>query len=190
MDRRTKPIKRSRSSEKLHASQPQDASISRLLARLYARDSQYDKALALYTTLSAASPNDPTLLDDQADTLIPHMRRPHRRRSPLKRAVSRSAGIPQFTGLCHRGQLSAFASAQETTTILPRCCVRSNFVVKCPHHHRQRSFWRQRRTTSSTRSKEASDLYKQFLAAAGGSVPRRRVGSEARAGRSGIHEVT
>src|SRR4029077_5637949 len=80
--------------EKLHTANPRDASITRLLARLYSRNNQYDKALPLYETLSTTtSPSDPTLLDDQADTLI-RLRRPAEAQALLEPPIANPRAFP------------------------------------------------------------------------------------------------
>jgi len=154
--------------EKLHASQPQDASISRLLARLYARDSQYDKALALYTTLSAASPNDPTLLDDQADTLI-RMRRPADAEALLKRAVADPQAFPNPQAYATAASHLAFAAANnnDPATVLHALELRGKVSPPSP----STLFLAAAAHDKLHQVKEASDLYKQFLAAAGGQFP-------------------
>ncbi|HEY2040786.1 MAG TPA: tetratricopeptide repeat protein, partial [Edaphobacter sp.] len=154
--------------EKLHASQPQDASITRLLARLYARDSQYEKALSLYTTLSAASPNDPTLLDDQADTLI-RMRRPADAETILKRAVADPKAFPTPQAYASAASHLAFAAANnnDPATVLHALELRAKVSPPTP----STIFLAAAAHDKLHQVKEASDLYKQFLAAAQGQFP-------------------
>jgi tetratricopeptide (TPR) repeat protein len=154
--------------EKLHTSQPQDASIARLLARLYVRDSQYDKALSLYSALSAASPNDATLLDDQADTLI-RMRRPADAEALLKRAVADPQAFPNPQAYATAASHLAFAAANnnDPATVLHALELRGRVSPPSP----STLFLAAAAHDKLHQVKEASDLYKQFLAAARGQFP-------------------
>jgi predicted Zn-dependent protease len=154
--------------EKLHAAQPQDAAIARLLARLYVRDSQYDKALALYTALSNASPNDPTLLDDQADTLI-RMRRPADAEALLKRAVANPQAFPSPQAYAAAASHLAFAAANnnDPAMVLQALALRAKVSPPSP----STLFLAAAAHDKLHQVKEASDLYKQFLAAAKGQFP-------------------
>jgi tetratricopeptide (TPR) repeat protein len=154
--------------EKLHASQPQDAAISRLLARLYVRNSQYDKALPLYASLSAASPNDPTLLDDQADTLI-RMRRSADAVPLLKRALTdpKAFPTPEAYGVAASHLAFAATNSNDPATVLQALELRAKVLPPSP----STLFLAATAHDKLHQVKEASDLYKQFLAAAGGKFP-------------------
>ena len=154
--------------EKLHAAQPQDAAIARLLARLYVRDSQYDKALSLYTALSTASPNDPTLLDDQADTLI-RMRRPADAEVLLKRAIANPQAFPSPQAYAAAASHLAFAAANnnDPAMVLQALALRAKVSPPSP----STLFLAAAAHDKLHQVKEASDLYKQFLAAAKGQFP-------------------
>jgi len=154
--------------EKLHASQPQDAAISRLLARLYVRNSQYDKALPLYASLSAAAPNDPTLLDDQADTLI-RMRRSADAVPLLKRALTdpKAFPTPEAYGVAASHLAFAATNSNDPATVLQALEIRAKVLPPSP----STLFLAATAHDKLHQVKEASDLYKQFLAAAGGKFP-------------------
>lgn len=154
--------------EKLHAAHAEDASISRLLARLYSSSGQYDKAAPLYAALVAASSGDPMLLDDSADVQI-HLHNFAAAEAMLKRAVAIPAAFPAKEDLGGAaGHLAFAASANndpETTlqaltirgTLLPPSAS-SLFLAATAHdklHH----------------TKQAADLYKQFLSVANGKYP-------------------
>ncbi|RZU43538.1 tetratricopeptide repeat protein [Edaphobacter modestus] len=154
--------------ERLHASQPQDAAISRLLARLYVRDRQFEKALPLYASLSAASPNDPTLLDDQADTLI-RMRRSADAEPLLQRAVANPKAFPTPEAFGAAASHLAFAATNnnDPATVLHALQLRATVLPPSP----STIFLAATAHDKLHQVKEASDLYKQFLAVAKGQFP-------------------
>ena len=154
--------------EKLHTSNPQDAAISRLLARLYVRNNQYDKALPLYQTLSAASPNDPTLLDDQADTLI-RLRRPADAQALLERAVANPQAFPtpQAYGVAASHLAFAASANNDPATTLRALDMRAKVLAPTP----STLFLAATAHDKLHQVKQASDLYKQFLAASKGQFP-------------------
>jgi tetratricopeptide (TPR) repeat protein len=154
--------------EKLHIANPRDASIARLLARLYSRNNQYDKALPLYETLSATSPNDPTLLDDQADTLI-RLRRPAEAQALLERAVAnpRAFPTPDAYGIAASHLAFAASANHDPATTLRALNLRATVLAPTP----ATLFLAATAHDKLHQVKEASDLYKQFLAAAKGQFP-------------------
>jgi tetratricopeptide (TPR) repeat protein len=154
--------------EKLHASHPQDAAITRLLARLYVRNGNYEKALPLYTALSATSPGDPTLLDDQADVLI-RLRRSADAEPLLQRAVSNPNAFPSREAYGAALSHLAFAASSngDSTTVLHALQLRATVLPQTP----SAIFLAATAHDKLHQVKEASDLYKQFLAAAKGQFP-------------------
>ncbi|QHS50675.1 tetratricopeptide repeat protein [Edaphobacter sp. 12200R-103] len=154
--------------ETLHAAHPQDPAISRLLARLYVRNSQYEKALPLYVALSAASPNDPTLLDDQADTLI-RMHRAADAEPLLKRAIAdpKAFPTPETYGVAASHLAFAAANNNDPATVLQALELRAKVLPPST----STLFLAATAHDKLHQVKEASDLYKQFLAAAKGQFP-------------------
>ncbi|HEX2918741.1 MAG TPA: tetratricopeptide repeat protein [Edaphobacter sp.] len=154
--------------EKLHAAHPQDTAITRLLARLYVRSTQYEKALPLYTALAAASPNDPTLLDDQADTLI-RMHRAADAEPLLERAIAdpKAFPTPQAFGVAASHLAFAAASNNDPATVLQALELRAKVLPPST----STLFLAATAHDKLHQVKEASDLYKQFLAAAKGQFP-------------------
>jgi tetratricopeptide (TPR) repeat protein len=154
--------------EKLHAANPRDASITRLLGRLYSRNNQYDKALPLYESLSAVSPNDPTLLDDQADTLI-RLRRPAEAQALLERAVANPKAFPtpDAYGIAVSHLAFAASANHDPATTLRALNLRATVLAPTP----ATLFLAATAHDKLHQVKEASDLYKQFLAAAKGQFP-------------------
>jgi predicted Zn-dependent protease len=154
--------------EKLHTADPNDPAVARLLARLYVRDHQYDKALPIYVALSAASPGDPTLLDDQADTLI-RMRRAADAEPLLKRAVADPNAFPSPEAYGIAASHLAFAAANnnDPATVLHALELRAKVLPPST----STIFLAATAHDKLHQVKEASDLYKQFLAAAKGQFP-------------------
>jgi Flp pilus assembly protein TadD len=154
--------------EKLHAGSPQDASITRLLARLYSRNGQYDKALPLLTALSAASPGDPTLLDDQGDLLI-RMKRPAEAQAVLEKAIADQKGFPtpQAYGVAASHLAFAASGNNDPNTVLRALALRDKVLAQTPSS----LFLAATAHDKLHQVKEASDLYKQFLSVAKGQFP-------------------
>ena len=154
--------------QKLHTAHPDDTALTRLLARLYARNQQYDQAAALYAALVAGSPQDPTLLDDQADALI-HLKNYAEAEALLKRAVANPTAFPSKDDLGNAASHLAFAASanNDPSVTLQALTLRgtvfansssSLFLAATAHdklHH----------------TKQAIDLYKQFLSVANGQFP-------------------
>jgi tetratricopeptide (TPR) repeat protein len=154
--------------EKLHTANPNDSAVSRLLARLYVRNHQYEKALPIYTALSDASPNDPTLLDDQADTLI-RMRRAADAEPLLKRAIAdpKAFPTPEAYGVAASHLAFAAANNNDPATVLQALELRAKVLPPST----STLFLAATAHDKLHQVKEASDLYKQFLAAAKGQFP-------------------
>jgi Flp pilus assembly protein TadD len=154
--------------EKLHAAHPQDAAVTRLLARMYSRNNQYEKALPLYASLSTAYPSDPTLLDDQADALI-RLRRPAEAQTLLQRAVANPEAFPTQDAFGIAASHLAFAASanHDPVTTLRALELRGRVLAPTP----STLFLAATAHDKLHQVKEASDLYKQFLAAAKGQFP-------------------
>ncbi|QNI35371.1 tetratricopeptide repeat protein [Edaphobacter albus] len=154
--------------EKLHASHPQDAAISRLLAHLYVRNGNFEKALPIYASLTAASPNDPTLLDDQADALI-RLRRSADALPLLQRAIANPQAFPSPAAYGSALSHLAFAATNnnDPATVLRALDLRAKVLPPTP----STIFLAATAHDKLHQVKEASDLYKQFLAAAKGQFP-------------------
>jgi predicted Zn-dependent protease len=154
--------------EKLVVAHPEDASLTRLLARLYSRNQQYDKAAALYSTLIANSPNDPTLLDDDADTLI-HLKRYAEAEALLKRAVANPSAFPSKEGLGNAASHLAFAASasNDPNVTLQALTLRATVLSNSPSS----LFLEATARDKLHQTKQAVDLYKQFLSVANGQFP-------------------
>jgi Tfp pilus assembly protein PilF len=154
--------------EKLHTAHPDDPAITRLLARLYSRNQQYDNAAPLYAALVVSSPQNLSLLDDYADTLI-HLKRFAEAEAVLKRAVANPSAFASKDDLGNAASHLAFAASANNdpattlqaltlrATVLPNSA--SSLFLEATAHDKLHHF------------KQATDLYKQFLSVANGQFP-------------------
>jgi tetratricopeptide (TPR) repeat protein len=154
--------------EKLHTAHPEDPAITRLLARLYIRNQQFEKALPLYTTLSTAAPHDPTILDDHADALI-HLKRYSEAETLLQRAVANPADFPSKDDLGSAASHLAFAASanDDPKVTLQALTLRATVLPNSPSS----LFLEATAHDKLHHTKQATDLYKQFLSVANGQFP-------------------
>jgi tetratricopeptide (TPR) repeat protein len=154
--------------EKLHSSHPQHANLTRLLARLYSRNGQYDKADPLYADLIASSSPDPTLLDDRADALI-HLRNFAEAENLLKRALAQPDSFPTKEDLGIAASHLAFAASEnnDPNTTLQALSIRGTFLPQSP----SALFLAATAHDKLHHTKQAQDLYRQFLSVANGKFP-------------------
>jgi tetratricopeptide (TPR) repeat protein len=154
--------------EKLHVAHPADAAITRLLARLYSRDQQYDKAAPLYATLIASHLQDPTLLDDSADVQI-HLKNFAQAESLLKRAIANPDAFTSQNDLAEAASHLAFAASanNDPTTTLQAIAIRDKVLPQSPSS----LFLEATAHDKLHHTKQATDLYKQFLSVANGQFP-------------------
>ena len=124
--------------------------------------------MPLYAALSATSPGDPTLLDDQADALI-RLRRSADAEPLLKRAVADPKAFPSSEAYGAALSHLAFAatSNNDPATVLQALELRAKVLPQTP----STIFLAATAHDKLHQVKEASDLYKQFLAAAKGQFP-------------------
>ncbi|MGD0445826.1 MAG: tetratricopeptide repeat protein [Edaphobacter sp.] len=167
-DQQNKPAEALPIAEKLHTAHPEDPAITRLLARLYTRNDQYEKALPLYTTLSVAAPHDPTILDDHADALI-HLKRYAEAETLLQRAVANPADFPSKDDLGNAASHLAFASSanNDPKVTLQALTLRATVLSNSP----STLFLEAAAHDKLHHTKQATDLYKQFLSVANGQFP-------------------
>jgi Tfp pilus assembly protein PilF len=154
--------------EKLHAAHPGDPAITRLLARLYSRNQQYDNAAPLYAKLVASSPNDLSLLDDYADTLI-RLKRFAEAEDILKRAVANPSAFSSKDDLGNAASHLAFAASanNDPTTTLQALTLRATVLPNSASS----LFLEATAHDKLHHTKQATDLYKQFLSVANGNFP-------------------
>ena len=154
--------------EKLHTTHPEDANLTRLLARLYSRNQQYDKSAPLYDALIVASPQDPTLLDDSANVQI-HLKKFAEAESLLKRAIAQPSAFPGKDDLALAASHLAFAASEnnDPTTTLQAIEIRDKVLPQSPSS----LFLAATAHDKLHHTKQATDLYKQFLSVANGQFP-------------------
>jgi Flp pilus assembly protein TadD len=155
--------------QNLHASHPEDAAVTRILARLYSRSGDYDRADPLFALLLRGQANpDPTLLDDRADALI-HLKRPAEAEALLKQAVANPAGFPSKQDLGLAASHLAFAASQnnDPSGTLQALALRGTLLPQSP----SALFLAATAHDKLHETKVASDLYKQFLSVANGKFP-------------------
>jgi tetratricopeptide (TPR) repeat protein len=157
--------------QKLHTAHPDDPTLTRLLARLYTRNQQYDQAEPLYAALVVGSPKDspdPTLLDDQADTLI-HLKNYAEAEALLKRAIANPAAFPSKDDLGNAASHLAFAASanNDPTVTLQALTLRGRVLANSPSS----LFLSATAHDKLHHIKQATDLYKQFLSVANGQFP-------------------
>jgi tetratricopeptide (TPR) repeat protein len=153
---------------KLHAAHPEDAAITRLLARLYSRNEQYDQAAPLYNGLLTKSTQDPTLLDDSADVQI-HLKNFAEAEALLKRALAQPSAFPTKDDLGQAASHLAFAASanNDPTTTLQALDIRGKVLPQSPSS----LFLTATAHDKLHHTKQATDLYKQFLSVANGQFP-------------------
>jgi predicted Zn-dependent protease len=156
--------------ERLHTANPQDANITRLLARVYLDTDHPDQADPLYAALIAAqgAHTDPTLLDDRAEALL-RLHRPAAAETLLKQSIANPAAFPIPAALGDAATHLAFAAAEidDPATTLQALALRATVLPPSP----QSLYLQATANDSLHQIAKAIDLYKQFLAAAGGGFP-------------------
>ena len=159
--------------EKLHAANPQDANIARLLARVYLDTDHPDQADPLYAALISAQSQagenpDPTLLDDRAEALL-RLHRPGAAETLLKQAVANPAAFPNPAALGDAATHLAFAAAEidDPRTTLQALALRATVLPPSP----STLFLEAMANDTLHRNARAIDLYRQFLTAAGTDYP-------------------
>jgi tetratricopeptide (TPR) repeat protein len=154
--------------QKLHAANSEDSTLTRLLAHLYNRNEQYEQAAPLYATLVAANPQDPTLLDESADVQL-HLKNFAEAEALLKRAIAQPSAFPSKEGLGEAAGHLAFAASanNDPTTTLQALEIRGRVLPQSP----AAIFLAATAHDKLHQTRQASDLYKQFLSVANGKFP-------------------
>jgi len=167
-EQQNKPAEALPIAEKLHTAHPDDPNFTRLLARLYVNNQQYDKAAPLYATLVTASPKDPTLLDDYANALI-YLKRFSEAEVLLKRAVAQPTAFPSKNAFGEAASRLAFASSSNNDPVmtLQALTIRATVLPNSPSS----LFLGATAHDKLHHTKQATDLYQQFLSVANGQFP-------------------
>ena len=151
--------------EALHRDHPDEPSITRLLARLYAQTKQPEKADPLYTALLKQTPADVTLIDDYAANLI-RLGRFAQAETLLKQVVTTPAAFPTPDDLASAYNHLAYSASEnnDPTMTLQALDLRGkvspitagSVFLAATAHDKLHQY------------KQAADLYKQFLTMANG----------------------
>jgi Tfp pilus assembly protein PilF len=147
--------------EALHQRHPDETSVTRLLARLYAQTKQPTKADPLYVALLRRTPNDPTLLDDYGSNLI-HLAHFAEAEAVLKRAVADPKAFPTPDDLAAAYSDLAFSASEnnDPTMTLHALDLRATVLPNTAGS----VFLAATANDKLHQYKQASELYKQFLA--------------------------
>ncbi len=151
----------------LHAAHPDDLDITRLFADLNAATGNYGAAEQSYAGLSAKAPQDSTLLLDRADALI-HLKRYTDAQTLLTRVLAQPAGLAKDSLGQAAGAL-AFAASEnnDPAASLQALAVRATVLPPTP----STLFLAAIAQDKLHHTRQAQQAYKEFLAAANGSLP-------------------
>jgi tetratricopeptide (TPR) repeat protein len=156
--------------ESLHAKNPTNASITRLLARVYIETGHPDQADPLYASLLAADAAhpDPVLLDDRAENLL-LLHRPGEAEKLLKQAIADPSAFPSPAAYADAATHLAFAASEidDPRTTLQALALRAKVLPPSPTS----LFLQATANDDLHQSMQAAEFYKQFLAAANGTLP-------------------
>jgi Flp pilus assembly protein TadD len=156
--------------ESLHAKNPGNQNVTRLLARVYVETGHLDQADPLYASLLAAQAShpDPTLLDARAEVLI-RLHRPGEAEKLLKQAVANPSAFPTPADFGDAATHLAFAAAEidDPRTTLQALSLRATVQPPSPSS----LFLEATANDVLHQNTRAVDLYKKFLAVAGGDFP-------------------
>jgi predicted Zn-dependent protease len=156
--------------ESLHTKNSSNPNITRLLARLYLETGHPDRADPLYASLIAAQSDhpDPTLLDDRAEALI-RLHRPAEAEKLLKLAIANPAAFPTPAALGDAALHLAFAADETDDPRITLQALSLRATVQPPSP--SSLFLEATANDALHQNTRAVDLYKKFLAAAGGDYP-------------------
>ena len=154
--------------EKMHAASPNDVTVARLYARLETQSGDYAAAEPVWAALMATYPKDPVLADDRADALI-HLKRFAEAEALLKPIVAQPSGFSSKEDLGNAAGHLAFAASEQKDpqTTLQALKVRATVFPPSP----STLYLEAAAHDQMHQVKEASDLYKQFLATSNGKFP-------------------
>jgi len=154
--------------EKLHVTTPSDSNLTRLLAHLYSDNKQPEKADPLYAELLQQTPHDALLLADRGESLLALQKYPEAQATLTQAiAVPRAFANPADLGEAAGNLAFAASHNKDPQLVLQALSVRATVLPQSPGS----LFLAATANDSLHRSKQASDLYKQFLAAAAGKFP-------------------
>jgi tetratricopeptide (TPR) repeat protein len=141
---------------------------TRLLARLYSTDENYEAAEALYTQLLAATPNDPLLLDALGSAQVKHGEYAAAE-ATLKKAVALRSSFADEADWAEAASHLAFAASKnnDPAQTLQALAARATVLPNSPAS----LFLEATAHDTLHQTKEAERAYRAFLAAANGKFP-------------------
>ncbi|NYF80677.1 tetratricopeptide repeat protein [Granulicella arctica] len=154
--------------EELHTASPTNPNLTRLLAHLYSDNKQPEKAAPLYADLLSLSPQDASLLADQGATLL-QLHNYVEAQNVLTRAISNPTAFANPVDLGSAAENLAFAASHNNhpDIVLQAVAVRAKVLPDSAAS----LFLAATANDSLHHVKQASELYKQFLAIAAGKYP-------------------
>lgn len=153
---------------RLHAADPANPAITRLYARLLLETGQPDQAEPLLAQLAKQNPTDGGLLDQYADVLI-RLHRPAEAATVLRPLLTRTDLFPTPTARAEAAGRLAFAASQsnDPTVTLQALDLRATLLPQSPSS----LFLAATANDKLHHTKQAAELYRQFLSAANGKFP-------------------
>jgi predicted Zn-dependent protease len=150
--------------ENLHQAQPANPAVSRMLADLYTQSGQPEKADALYTQLLAGSnaQQDPQLLAARGDNLIRQ-----KRFSDAIAVLQQATRLQPGNGQAWSSLAFAASVDHQPQLVLDSLSMRSKVMSETPATY----FLSATACDSLHLTKRAVEMYKKFLAVAGGKFP-------------------
>ncbi|WP_263384772.1 tetratricopeptide repeat protein [Granulicella arctica] len=152
----------------LHTAKPADDNLTRLLAHLYSDNKEPAKAAPLYAALLLHSPHDVNLLADQGEAQLALQQYPEAQ-ATLSQALTSPKAFKKPADMADAAQNLAFAASHNKNSeiVLQALTLRATVLPQSPAS----LFLAATAHDSLHHSKQASDLYKQFLTAAAGKFP-------------------
>jgi tetratricopeptide (TPR) repeat protein len=157
--------------EQMRAADPQfaaDDSTTRLLARLYGMNGQYEDSEKIYKTLIDRNPKDPSLLDDLADAFIQQQHYPEAQVLLEKAVGMRSSfATPEDWGEAAGHLAFAASKNHDPHATLQALTARATVLPNSPSS----LFLEATAHDTLHESKEAARAYRAFLSVANGKFP-------------------
>lgn len=152
----------------LHTRHPQEDSLTRLYAHLLSQTGDYATAEPLFAALRGKAPGDAGLADDDADALI-HLKRFNEAEALLKPAVRSPAAFASKDDFGSAAGHLAFAASQnnDPVMVLQAVALRATVLPISPAILFLEAIARDK----LHQTKQAQQLYQQFLSVADGKFP-------------------
>ncbi len=152
----------------LHTADPSNAAVARLQARLLLQTGHPEDAEPLLAQLNKQTPNDGNLLDQYADVLI-RLHRPAEAVAVLRPLLTHTDLFPTPAARAEAAGRLAFAASQTNNpeVVLQALNVRATLLPQSPSS----LFLAATANDKLHHTRQAAELYRQFLSAANGKFP-------------------